>query len=282
MHTRAELQRPSGPDRIREAWDRIAPDFDQIVTPLTLRLGEEAIERVGVQRGMRFLDVAAGSGALSIPAARRGAQVLATDISSPMVEHLLTRARGEGLLNLEARVMDGHALNLPDDEFDLTASQNGVSVFPDFARGLTEMVRVTRPGGRVMIISFGPLEDAEFLTFFMAAMHAVIPDFKGLPASPPPLPFQVAEPETLHRSLAAGGLSEVRVEPAVWEMEFKSGSHLWDTVTSSNPIGAALVAELSETQCDDVRRILGGMLRERSGSAGGVLRNAVNIGIGRK
>lgn len=102
---------------------------------------------------MRVLDVAAGSGALSIPAAQRGARVLATDISPPMVERLLVRARTAGLLDLEARVMDGYALDLEDDTFDLTASQNGVSVFPDFARGLAEMVRVTRPGGQVMIVS---------------------------------------------------------------------------------------------------------------------------------
>jgi len=59
---------------------------------------------------MRFLDVAAGTGALSIPAARLGAQVMATDISPAMVKRLNARAREEGLPNLDARVMDGLAL----------------------------------------------------------------------------------------------------------------------------------------------------------------------------
>lgn len=267
---------------IRESWDRIAVDFDRFATPVTLTLGEEAVERAGVRRGMRVLDVAAGSGAFSLPAARRGAVVLATDISPVMVTRLQTRARSEGLLNLDARVMDGCALALGDDSVDLAASQNGVSLFPDLPRGLSEMVRVTRPGGHVVIVCFGPVHSAEFLTFFMGAMRAVIPGFTGLPTDPPPLPFQLAEPGRLRFQMEEAGLSEIRVEQATWEMAFDSGRHLWDTVTSSNPIAARIVADLPQGQIDEVCRVLNGMLRERSGSTGGVLRNAVNIAIGRK
>jgi pimeloyl-ACP methyl ester carboxylesterase/ubiquinone/menaquinone biosynthesis C-methylase UbiE len=264
----------------KAAWDRIAADFDRATTPFALRLGEEVIERAGVRHGERFLDVAAGSGALSIPAARRGARVLATDVSPRMIELLLTRARAEGLAGVEARPMDGHALRLEDGTFDVVASQNGVTVFPDMARGLEEMVRVTRPGGRVVVVGFGPMREAEFLACFMAAMRAVVPGFAGLPTDPPPLPFQAADPATLRRRLEDAGLSDIRVEPVTWEMAFESGRHLWDTVTASNPIATRLVADLSEAGREEVIYILDGLLRERSGGAGGVLCNSVNIGIG--
>src|SRR5690606_11409635 len=115
------------------------------------------------------LDVAAGSGALSLPAARLGARVLAVDISPGMVERLAARARAEGLANLETRVMDGHALELEDNTFDLAASQFGVMLFPDLPRGLSEMARVTRPGGRVLVVTFGPFEQVEFIGFFIRA-----------------------------------------------------------------------------------------------------------------
>lgn len=129
-------------DQMRDSWDRIAEDFDRLSTPHTIRLGEQAVERVGLRPGMRFLDVAAGSGGLSLPAARLGARVVATDIAPTMIARLSARAGEEGLANLEGRVMDGYALDLEDDSFDVSGSQNGVSLFPDQKRGLGEMVRV--------------------------------------------------------------------------------------------------------------------------------------------
>ena len=67
--------------RERAAWDDIATGYDRTNTPSQMWLGNEGLRRAGLRPGMRFLDVAAGSGALSIPAARLGAHVLATDLS---------------------------------------------------------------------------------------------------------------------------------------------------------------------------------------------------------
>jgi len=68
----------------RSAWDRIAPGYDRTNTSTQMWLGHEGLRRAGLRAGMRFLDVAAGSGALVIPAARLGARVLATDQSPVM------------------------------------------------------------------------------------------------------------------------------------------------------------------------------------------------------
>jgi ubiquinone/menaquinone biosynthesis C-methylase UbiE len=274
---------PQEQEQTRDAWDRIAAGFDEFTTPLTTPLAEDALRRVGLRSGMRFLDVAAGSGALSIPAARLGAQVLATDIAPTMIELLNARAREEGLSNLEARVMDGHALALEDDTFDVSGSQNGVSLFPDLKRGLHELVRVTKPGGHALIVAFGPPQKAEFFTFFIGAMQAAVPGFTGPPMDPPPLPFQVADPEKLHQELADAGLTDVRVETTTWQTQFQSATHMWEMVTNSNPIGAMLVANLTEEQRAEVQQVLDGMLRERSGGGpDAVLNTEVNIGIGTK
>src|SRR3712207_1125100 len=119
------------PGEIRTAWDEIAAGYDECVTPTHMWLANEALRLAGLRPGMRLLDVAPGSGALSIPAARLGALVLAADLSPNMVERLKARAREEGLSNVEARVMDGHALELEDDTFDISGSQFGVMLFPD-------------------------------------------------------------------------------------------------------------------------------------------------------
>lgn len=267
--------------RTGNAWDGLAAGYDEFVTPMNIPLAQEALRLVDLRPGTRLLDVAAGSGALGISAARLGARVLATDLSPAMVERLETRARHEGLSGLQARVMDGQALELEDDTFDITGSQFGVMLFPDLHRGLSELARVTSPGGRVVVTVFGPPPEVEFLRFFVGAMKAVVPGFTGLPTDPPPLSFQVADPRKLRHEMAEAGLKDVGVETVAHEQEFLSGQHLWDWVTHSNPIGAGMVADVTQEQGIAVRQSLDGMLRERSGGSGpAVLTNQVHIALG--
>jgi ubiquinone/menaquinone biosynthesis C-methylase UbiE len=268
-----------------EAWDAIAEGYDRYVAPQEVDLATEALRLVGLQPGERFLDVAAGSGGLSLPAARLGAQVLATDWSPAMIARFEARADQEGLRNVGARIMDCHALDLPDHSFDVTGSQFGVMLVPDQARALREMVRVTRPGGRVLVIAYGFPAELEFLQFFIGALKAVAPEFPGLPDDPPPLEFQVSDPEVLRQRLIDAGLEDVGVERTAERPTFSSGQEMWDWVLYGNPIPGAVIADLdlTEEQQARLRQILDGMLRERAGGDGrAVLTNVVNVGVGTK
>ena len=216
------------------AWDAIAAGYDRTNTPSQMWLGNEGLRRAGLRPGMRFLDVAAGSGALSIPAARLGARVLATDLSPAMLELLERRARDEGL-SIETRVMDGHRLELDDDSFDMAGSQFGVMLFPDMPKGIAEMARVVRPGGRVLVNAYGDPHRIEFLGVFVAAVQAAVPSFEGPPMDPLPLPFQLHDPERLRQELIAAGLRDVEVETITERTEFRSGEHLWDWLLAQQP-----------------------------------------------
>lgn len=69
-------------EEVRDAWDLLATGYDELITPYNISFAEGPLLQVGLRPGMRFLDVAAGTGGLSIPAARLGAQVLGVDISA--------------------------------------------------------------------------------------------------------------------------------------------------------------------------------------------------------
>ncbi len=200
-----------------------------------------------------------------------------------MIERLQARAREEGFADLDARVMDCHALQLDDGAFDLAGSQFGVMLVPDQALALREMARVTRDGGRVLLIAYGRPDAIEFLHFFTAALQAVDPEFRGLPDSSPPLEFQLSDPEVLRTRLADAGLMQVTVTTVTEKLQFRSGQDLWNWIMFSNPIAGRLTSHLTPEQEADVRRVLDGMVRERAGDSRlAVLTNPVNIGIGTK
>lgn len=271
-------------EQTRAAWEHIAAGYDEFVTPTHMWLANEGLRRAGLQPGMRFLDVAAGSGALSIPAAHLGARVLSTDVSPAMLERLEARAREEGL-DIETRVMDGHALDLENDTFDVSGSQFGVMLFPNMPLGIREMARVTKPRGRVLLNVYGAPQKIEFFGFFVNAIRAAVPGFTGPPMDPPPLPFQLQNPETLRQELTKAGLKDVRVETITEKLEFQTGEQLWDWLTNSNPIVGTVLGELDlgTEQTTVVRRALDRMVRERSGGSGpAVLTNPINIGVGTK
>jgi ubiquinone/menaquinone biosynthesis C-methylase UbiE len=266
-----------------EAWDAIAALYDEHVAPGESELTTAGLRLAGLQAGDSFLDVAAGPGGLSLPAARLGAKVLATDWSPKMIEHFNARARAEGL-DAEGRVMDCHALDLPDDGFDVTGSVFGVMLVPDQAQALREMVRVTKPGGRVLLIAYGNPAEFEAFHFFISAVQAVVPEFEGPAEDEPLLEFQVADPDVLRQRLVDAGLRDVIVDTSSQErLTVRSGQQLWDWTIGSNPVPGALVADLTEEQRADIIRVLDGMIRERSGGAGpAVLTAPLNIGVGTK
>jgi len=263
------------------SWDEIAAGYSRHVTPTHFWLGEEALRRAGLKAGMKFLDIAAGSGALSIPAAHQGADVLAIDLSPGMLEYLELRASNEGLRNIETRVMDGHDLALASESYDLVGSQFGIMLFPEFDRAMREAVRVARPGSRVFVTVYGPPEDIDFLDVFFQGMQDVQPGFTGMPDDPPPHEFQAADPRVLAQKFQDAGLHDVHVETVTERLQFSSGRDFWDWIISSNPIAGMLTSDLSAAQLEALIEAFDSQIRSRAGSDGvAVLTNPCHIGIG--
>src|SRR5262245_62891031 len=131
-------------------------DFTRIAE--TMRESGEALVRgLGITKGLKILDLGCGDGTTALPAARLGADVLGVDIASNLVEEGNKRAREEGLTNF--RFQEGDASNLhelKDHSFDHVVSIFGAMFAPKPFDVAKEMVRVTRPGGGIVMGNWIP------------------------------------------------------------------------------------------------------------------------------
>ena len=131
-------------------------DFTKIAE--TMRdSGAALVGKLGISRGLKVLDLGCGDGTTAIPEARLGADVLGVDIAGNLVEAGRKRAKSEGLANCEFREGDASDLHgLEDHRFDLVVSIFGAMFAPRPADVAKQMVRVTRPGGRIVMGNWIP------------------------------------------------------------------------------------------------------------------------------
>ena len=165
--------------QVRAMFDRIAGLYDRMNTVMTVGLHHQwrrrAADLAALGPGNRALDVATGTGDLAIALAERvgdDGEVVAVDFSERMLE--LARAKANGL---PVRFEIANALALPfgDDEFDAATVGFGARNFSDLDRGLREMVRVVRPGGRVVVLEITTPHRAPLSTFFGLWFDRAVP-----------------------------------------------------------------------------------------------------------
>ncbi len=196
--------------------DDFARVYEQMAHRITGPISLAALDMVGsVGEGTRVLDIACGAGALSIPAAQRGASVLAIDIAPGMVRRLA--AKLEPFPGCEAREMDGEALEIEDGSFDVAFSIFGAMTFSDWRQGLREQARVLRYGGKGCVATWRkPPGGGPFMVLW-SALQSVFPD-RPPPAQPDGF-MALSDPARLADELRESGFGDVEVHEVegVWE-----------------------------------------------------------------
>jgi demethylmenaquinone methyltransferase/2-methoxy-6-polyprenyl-1,4-benzoquinol methylase len=204
--------------QVRAMFDRIASFYDVMNSVMTAGLHHRwrarAADLTAVGPGDRALDVATGTGDLAVELARRvgpGGEVIGSDFAEEMLEVARRKAP-------ELRFEWGNALELPyeDGRFDATTVGFGARNFSDLERGLSEMARVVRPGGRVVVLEITTPQRPPLSTFFRVWFDRVVPligrltgeslAYSYLPSSVRRFP----PPEGLAAAMARAGLRDIR------------------------------------------------------------------------
>jgi SAM-dependent methyltransferase len=271
------------------AWDAHALDYSALFAPLTGFVAQAMVNLAAprLPAGARLLDIACGSGALTLPAldlvrrqreatGRVGA-VFATDWSQAMVD--LTRqaaARvGAGDL-LQSEVHDGEALGLEDSTFDAAFSCFGIFLFGDRKAGWREAARVLRPGGTFVTSVWkgpehNPMLRAQLEPIVSALPPERLPQEKGW--------LEVADADALLAEVTGSApFRDARVYPFHASFAVPDWGVLWDFMRS-NPAAGALLRRCSASELEAVRTNWTRQYRERAGGDGQplVLESVCNI-----
>jgi SAM-dependent methyltransferase len=166
--------------RHRAMW--ASGDYPSMVETFLLPLGPRLVDACAIAPGMDVLDVAAGTGNASIPAARRGANVTACDLTPELLEAGRRRAEAEGLV-LDWVEADAERLPFAGESFDVVMSSIGAMFAPHHQDVADELVRVCRPGGTIGLLSWTP--DGMLGALFRTMAPFAPPPPPG--AQPPPL-----------------------------------------------------------------------------------------------
>ncbi len=137
----------------RKMW--ASGDYPSMVETFLTPLGPRLVEFAGIGAGQRVLDVAAGTGNASIPAAQSGAEVVASDLTPELFEAGRARAAAAGV-ELEWAEADAENLPFEDDSFEAVISSIGIMFAPFHQAAADELVRVARPGGTIGLLSWTP------------------------------------------------------------------------------------------------------------------------------
>jgi demethylmenaquinone methyltransferase / 2-methoxy-6-polyprenyl-1,4-benzoquinol methylase len=201
--------------QVRAMFDRIARVYDRMNSVMTAgmhhRWRERAVDLAQVGPGSQALDVATGTGDLAIELAARGAVVTGMDFAPAMLAVARTKAPG-----IEFEEGDALSLRYGDAEFDAVTVGFGARNFGDLDRGLGEMARVARPGGRVVVLEITTPERAPLSWFFRGWFDHAVPALGRVAGDPDAyayLPSSVRRfpgPRELAARMAAAGLEDVR------------------------------------------------------------------------
>jgi demethylmenaquinone methyltransferase / 2-methoxy-6-polyprenyl-1,4-benzoquinol methylase len=201
--------------QVRAMFDRVARVYDVLNSVMTAGMHHDwrrrAADLARVGAGSRALDVATGTGDLAVELERRGASVTGMDFSPAMLE--LAREKAPGV---EFEEGDALSLRYGDGEFDAVTVGFGARNFSDLDVGLREMARVTKPGGRVVVLEITTPQRPPLSWFFRVWFDRAVPmlgrlagdrdAYTYLPSSVRRFP----DPERLAARITAAGVSDVR------------------------------------------------------------------------
>ncbi len=230
---------------VAEQWHRGKAERDEVNAPAN----EMMLNLANLCAGNRVLDVAAGTGDQTLMAARRvgpTGYVLATDISTSMLNLTAEAVRNAGLTNVDTRVMDAENIDLDTDSFDAVICRMGLMLFSNPVKALIGMHRVVKPTGKVVALVWSTEEKNPCRGLPLAIVRRFGSNLSAVPGLR--LMFALGEPGILEDTFRAGGFHDVAVRAVTTRWCFPSTTEAIRATKGSFPGLQRIMAQLSDAE----------------------------------
>lgn len=214
-----------------ELWGARARDWVRLQEPAWNPVFSAVLDEIGVSAGTRLLDVGCGAGGALVLARARGATVTGLDAS----ESLIAIAH-ERLPDAHLERGDMEALPFPDGTFDVVTSFNAFQFAGDLEQALREARRVCRPGGRVMMLVWGPKDECDLSRVTFPAIFALLPQSSAAGAPAPPL----STPGVIEQRMTAAELQPIASGDVDCEFSYGDADDTWLAIASAGGVVRAI------------------------------------------
>lgn len=209
-------------------FSRGAATYDQVGPPFFSHFGRRLVELAQIHPGARVVDIATGRGAVLFPAAEAvgpQGQVTGIDLSKEMVAETGREIKRRTLKNASVQVMDAEHLEFPGESFDVVFCSFAIFFFPQLERALSEMIRVLRPGGRVAVSTWGPLDQSA--KWYTDLLEAYLPEKKLQPGPQSKRGPVFNTPEGLKDILDSAGFTHIEILSEAKEFSYADENEFW-------------------------------------------------------
>ena len=219
----------------RYGWDRAALDYESLWQAQLASAQTQLLAGASLMPGARVLDVACGTGLVTFAAAQAvgpTGQILGVDLSGRMIEAARRRAEERKTSNTTFARMDAESLDLPDAGFDVVLCSLGLMYMPDPERAVREMVRVLRPGGRLVLAVWGERSACGWAPLFPIVDAEVSSEVC-------PLFFRLGQEDALARICAEAGAKTLELHRLTSVLLFANTNDACNAAFVGGPVALA-------------------------------------------
>lgn len=237
---------PDNPLAAVDPWNLVADGYAETTMLVFQRFAEQAIAAVGLNSGDTVLDVACGPGTLGLIAARTASKVHGIDFSEAMLAIFKQKSIEAGHDHIELHCGDAQTLPYADATFDATFSLFGLMFFPDRKQGFAETIRTLKPGGRIAVTSWAPMDQSPAMMAMFGALRAIKPD---LP-QPQRSVTTLENPDVFRQEMIDAGFRNVEIRTLTQGFAITSIPEFWNFMVK----GSAPLVMMKKAMGDEMWR----------------------------